>query len=374
MPEEMARENTVCAIVLAAGMSSRMGKVKQLLRLDGTLLLDIALDHLRASEVDEIVVVLGFEAETIRREARLAGTRVVLNEAYRDGMATSLAAGLAAAGPQVDAALIVLADQPFVQPSTINRLIAQYCERKPQIAVPVFNGFRGNPVLLDRSVFPELLQLSGDIGCRAIFGSHAQNILKVPVDDAGVLVDVDTMEDFERAQHAPAAGDGAAVLLETADLEGRDVGGPQLVIVGWEPVAGALAQIANLLHYDVTVVDAFLDPRRAPGVGRVLHALDFSHLPMTAETVVVIASRGRFDEEAIEQALATDAGYLALVAGKKRVREILARLEAKGTPKTALERLHAPAGLEIGAESDEEIALSIMAEVVSWKRRPPRNV
>ena len=372
MHKEAPGESTVCAIVLAAGVSSRMGTLKQLLRLDGKPLLDIALEHLRASQVDEILVVLGFAADAIQSEARLEGTRIVLNEAYRDGMGTSLAAGLAAAGPQVEAALIVLADQPFLQPSTIDRLIAQYRGRRPQIAVPVYNGFRGNPVLVDRSVFPELRQLSGDIGCRAIFGSHAQNILKVPVEDAGVLVDVDTMEDFERARQVPA-GNGAAVLLETADLEGREAGGPQLVIVGWEPVAAALAQFANLLHFSVTLVDPFLAPGRAPGVGRVLHALDFARLPVTAETAVVVASRGRFDEEAIEQALATDAGYVALVAGKKRVREIRARLEAKGTSKEALERLHAPAGLDIGAESHEEIALSIMAEVVSRKRRPPRN-
>lgn len=362
----------VCAILLAAGKSSRMGTLKQLLRLDGRPLIDIALDTLRASAVDEIVVVLGFAADAIEREARLDGARIVHNASYDEGMGTSLRSGIAAASPRAEAALIVLADQPFVEAATIDRLIAQYREHRPQIAVPVYNGFRGNPVLLDRSVFPELLQLSGDIGCRAIFGSHAQNILKVPVDDVGMLLDVDTMEDFERARQARAEG-GVAALAETADLEGRDFGGPHLVIVGWEPVAAALAQFGRLLHYSVTVVDAFLELSHAPGAERVLHALDFSRLPMTAETAVVVASRGRFDEEAIEQALATEAGYVALVAGKKRVREIVGRLETKGPPPEQLARLHAPAGLDIGAQSDEEIALSIMAEVVSRRRGRRRS-
>ena len=106
---------------------------------------------------------------------------------------------------------------------------------------------------------------------------------------------------------------------------------------------------------------------------RVFHALDFSKLAIGPDSAVVVASRGRFDEEAIEQALASEAGYVALVAGKKRVREILGRLEAKGIAPQTLARLRAPAGLEIGAETDAEIALSIMAEIVAVKRGQPRN-
>ena len=366
-----ARPGGVWAIVLAAGMSSRMGALKQLLRLDGKPLVEITLEKLRASTVDEIVVVLGHAADRIEREARLEGVRIVRNEAYREGMGTSLRTGLAAAA-QAQAAMIVLADQPFVRPATIDRLIAQYREHQPQIAVPVYHGFRGNPVLLDRSVFPELMQLEGDIGCRAIFGSHSANILKVPVEDAGVLLDVDTMEDFERAQHG-AGADGETALLETADLAGREFGGDPLVIVGWEAVGAALARLAEVLHVPVIVMDPLLDPARATGASHVLHALDFSRLPMTARTAVVVASRGRFDEEAMEQALASEAGYVALVAGKKRLKEIAARLGAKGMSKEQLARMHAPAGLEIGAETDEEIALSILAEIVSRRRRPARS-
>ncbi|MFL6388971.1 MAG: NTP transferase domain-containing protein [Terriglobales bacterium] len=100
-----------------------------------------------------------------RRRGITERVRIVRNQDYQQGMALSLRTGLAGLDPQAKAALIVLADQPFVEPGTINQLIACHQESKPQVVIPPFNGFRGNPVLLDRSVFAELQSLTGDIGC-----------------------------------------------------------------------------------------------------------------------------------------------------------------------------------------------------------------
>jgi CTP:molybdopterin cytidylyltransferase MocA len=372
--QETLQHSTISAIVLAAGMSARMGTLKQLLRMGDKSLLETVIENLRKSQADEIVLLLGFSAETIRQQVSLDGVRAVVNEAYREGMGSSLRAGLANVDPRAEAALIVLADQPFVQPGTIDHLINQYRERKPQIAIPVYEGFRGNPVLLDRSVFPEVMSLTGDIGCRAIFGSHSEDILKVPVDDVGVLLDVDTRSDFEKLEQAYERGDLQFTLLESADLEGRKVGGeppverPQLVVVGQEAVARALVKIGRLLNFTITVVDPFLAISELPEADHILHALDFSRLPRTAEKYVVVASRGRFDEEAIEQALDAGAAYIALVSNRKRVQEILAGLKARSISPEKLARVHAPAGLNIGAESPEEIALSVMAEIVSERR------
>jgi molybdenum cofactor cytidylyltransferase len=155
-----------------------MGTVKQLLQLDDRPLLQHVLDNVRASEVREIVLVLGSSAEAISREIDAQNVRVVLNESYLHGMGTSLKKGLSALDPEAEAALIVLADQPFVRPTTINQLIAEHRRSTAQIVIPTYRGFRGNPVLLDRSVFPEVMALGGDIGCRAIFGDHPQGILK----------------------------------------------------------------------------------------------------------------------------------------------------------------------------------------------------
>lgn len=189
----------VSAVVLAAGMATRMGAVKQLLPLHGKSLLEHVLDTLRASDVREIVLVLGFAAEEIRARVPLVSARVVMNHAYREGMASSLRTGIAAVDPESEAVLIVLADQPFVRTETINRLIAERCA----IAIPTYNGTRGNPVRIARALFPEVLQLSGDSGCRALFSAHADEIVKVPVDDPGILIDFDTRDDESRYLCAP---------------------------------------------------------------------------------------------------------------------------------------------------------------------------
>src|SRR5882672_3412543 len=162
----------VSAVVLAAGMSRRMGTPKQLLRMEGKTILERTLENVRNSAVDEIILVLGFAADAVEKEISTEGIKVVRNDEYQQGMGTSLRAGLAAVGPKASAALIVLADQPLVRAHTLNQLIECHQSSQSQIIIPIYKGFRGNPVLLDRSVFPELKGLGGDVGCRAIFGSH----------------------------------------------------------------------------------------------------------------------------------------------------------------------------------------------------------
>src|SRR6185437_2455647 len=150
---------------------------------------------------DEVVLVLGFWVESIRRElpvALLDGIRVAVNENYESGMASSLRAGLAAVSPAMDAALIVLADQPFVRPETMRGILDVHRNSGAKIVVPLYKGQRGNPVLLDRSLFAEAMALEGDVGCRAIFASRADAMAYFEVDDPAILADIDTREDFER--------------------------------------------------------------------------------------------------------------------------------------------------------------------------------
>lgn len=195
------RDSQTSAVVLAAGRSARMGEAKQLLRIGDSTVLEHTLENVREAGVDEIVLVLGFSAETIRggvSAALLNGLKVVVNQQYEQGMASSLREGLAALHPHTNAALIVLADQPFVRPATIDRIIERYRCSDAKIVIPFHDGKRGNPVLLDRSVFPDAMRLEGDTGCRAIFGSHADEIEEVDVDDEGVLLDIDNRADYER--------------------------------------------------------------------------------------------------------------------------------------------------------------------------------
>jgi molybdenum cofactor cytidylyltransferase len=191
----------VSAVVLAAGASTRMGRAKQLLPLGETSVLARTLENVRSAGLDDIVLVLGASAEAIRRQlpqSLLQGVKIVVNHAYGQGMASSLREGLSAVDRQSDAALIILGDQPFLQPLTLHQIIDRYRGSRAQIVVPTYQGERGNPVLLDRSVFSEATALEGDVGCRAIFANHLEGISKVEVEDMGVLLDLDDPADYER--------------------------------------------------------------------------------------------------------------------------------------------------------------------------------
>lgn len=369
------RDNShIAAVILAAGSSSRMGEAKQLLRLGDRTLLEQVIDNVRSSGVDDIVLVLGHDADAIRKSIATENLEIVVNDAYREGMGTSLRTGISALPSEMDAALIVLADQPFVRPETLRLLMDQYRKSNAQIVIPMYKGFRGNPVLLDRSVFPEVMALQGDIGCRAVFGNHVEGIVKAPVDDLGILLDLDSREDLERLKNFGRTDE--QVLLRASDLEGREIPGTQrsathqeLVIIGREPVGITIAKIAKLMKFAVTVVDPLVKITEVPEADRVLNSLDFSHLPASLSRYVVVASRGRFDEEAVEQALHSNSAYVALVANKKRAQEILRSLQSRGERPENLAKVHAPAGLHIGAVTPEEIALSIMAEIIAESRK-----
>ncbi|MGZ4877561.1 MAG: NTP transferase domain-containing protein [Candidatus Angelobacter sp.] len=367
------KQSGVSAVVLAAGISRRMGTPKQLLRIDGETMLERTLKNVRASNVSEIVLVLGYAAESVKKEISTEGVKIVHNPNYEQGMGTSLRTGLAAVDANATAALIVLADQPWVGSDTLNSLIACHGESTPQIIIPTYKGFRGNPVLLDRSVFPELQGLTGDVGCRAIFGEHTENILKLPVDDPGILLDVDSRDDFETLSAAGAhAESGKPAESGISLLESREdivAGRPELVLVGRDAVVQALARFGRVLSFTVTVIDPFLRLSELPEADRVLHALDFSLLPAAGERYVVVASRGQYDEEAVAEALRADFSHIALLANKKRAQEVIRSLGAQSITAAKLATVRAPAGLPIGAETPEEVALSIMAEIVAMRRR-----
>jgi molybdenum cofactor cytidylyltransferase len=375
------RESGVSAVVLAAGMSRRMGTPKQLLLLAGETILERTLKNVRASAISEIVLVLGFAADSVEKEisidrVKMDRVKIVHNQDYQQGMGTSLRTGLAAVDTRSNAALIVLADQPFVSPQTLDQLIACHQETKPQIIIPMYKGFRGNPVLLDRSVFAELQSLTGDVGCRAIFGSHTEDIRKLAVEDIGILLDIDSQEEYQKLGKTYAAKEnesGRSNLPPLESREGLPTDRAELIVAGRDAVAYALAKFGHILNFTVTIVDPLLPLAELPDADRILHVLDFSLLPQIAERYVVVATRGLFDEEAIEQALQVDASYIALLANKKRAEEVTRSLKTKSYSPEKMGIVRAPAGLDIGAESPEEIALSILAEIVFERRRKAAN-
>jgi molybdenum cofactor cytidylyltransferase len=192
----------VSAMILAAGAAARMGRVKQLLPLGQTTILAQTIANVRlATELHEIILVLGHQAAMIRKDLpveMLHGVKIIVNDAFGRGIASSLQAGLSVADPASSAALIILGDQPFVRPGTFDTIVQRYRDCQAGIAIPVYRGQRGNPVLLHRSLFGEALAMKGDVGFRSIFPGHLEKIVNVDVEDAGILQDIDDWEDYRR--------------------------------------------------------------------------------------------------------------------------------------------------------------------------------
>ncbi len=191
---------TISAVILAAGISSRMGEPKQLLKVGKGTLLEAVLEKVTNSKVDEVIVVLGSSASQVLRRSALGKSRVILNKKFLTGMSSSLKAGVKAASPESDAVLVVLADQPLLSEKTLNSMIDSYIRTRSPIVAPKFHGRRGNPILFDRRLFRELQNLRGDRGAKSVVERHPDLLLEVPVEDEGVVLDIDTKEDYNRVK------------------------------------------------------------------------------------------------------------------------------------------------------------------------------
>lgn len=192
----------ISALLLAAGKGERMGEVKQLLSLGEKRMIEAALDNLQGSRCDEIIVVLGFAAGEIRPlvEGR-ERVKVVINPQFEEGMSTSIQQGLREVNSRATGILIALADQPFIPPDVINELIEGFATGAQGIVLPVYEGRRGHPVILDRKKYErELLALQGDVGGKEIVGKHPEDVLEIVVDSKGVLIDIDAPEDYQGVQ------------------------------------------------------------------------------------------------------------------------------------------------------------------------------
>lgn len=187
------------AVVLAGGLSSRMGQLKVLMPWDGRPVISAILERLRNARIDDVVVVTGHAATQVRAAALREGVRCVHNADYRSGeMLSSLQAGLQALGPDIAACLVVLGDQPQIEPRVISDLLAAYAEGKGDIVAPSFGRRRGHPYLIDRAYWPELLELSAENAPRDVLNRHGDVTAYVDVPTDSILRDIDTPEDYAR--------------------------------------------------------------------------------------------------------------------------------------------------------------------------------
>jgi len=191
-----------------------MGKPKQTLPLNGVPMLGRVLKIFRRSNVGRVVVVLGANAAEVRKRVKFADELVVVNPEFAGGMSSSLRLGLKHVGTKANAVIIALGDQPFVLPTTIDKLVETYMKSGARIVVPTYQGARGNPVLFDRGFIPQIARIRGDIGAKQVVQKNAADVLEVEVSDRGVLVDIDTPSDVRmevrrkksRAQAARSPG------------------------------------------------------------------------------------------------------------------------------------------------------------------------
>jgi molybdenum cofactor cytidylyltransferase len=191
-----AGAQSVAALVLAAGRSTRMGGPNKLVaEIGGKPLVRIAAEQALGSRAKPVIVVTGHQRERV--EAALAGlpVRLVHNPDFADGLATSVKAGIAAVPAAADGAVICLGDMPQVDAALINRLIDAFAPEHGALAViPTINGKRGNPVLWSRRFFPELMAIEGDVGARNLIARYGEAVIEVPVTGEAALTDIDTQE------------------------------------------------------------------------------------------------------------------------------------------------------------------------------------
>jgi molybdenum cofactor cytidylyltransferase len=193
----------IVAVILAAGESSRMGRPKALLPIDGVRFIEKIVNSLRATRVGKILVVLGHNADEMRQKIADLSTAVVVNHQYKQGQLSSLVAAIDEieswqSSGEVDGILVHLVDHPYINSALVNSMIESFYRSNKLIVVPRYRGRRGHPVIFSRLLFAELLNAPVDLGAKTVVHAHHNDMLEIDTDDEGVTVDIDTPEEYQR--------------------------------------------------------------------------------------------------------------------------------------------------------------------------------
>ncbi len=198
----------VAAVVLAAGGSSRFGQPKQLLEWEGRPLVAHIADIAWAAGLSPVIVILGAAAERITPVLSGRPLQLLTNYRWEEGLSSSLALGISALPPEVEAAVFLQIDQPLLTPRFLQALVERWKESGRSIVVPTWQDRPGSPVLFARSHFAELARLQGDVGGRTLIADHPDAVATLPLDDPSPLDDADTPEAYTRleaqSRRAPA--------------------------------------------------------------------------------------------------------------------------------------------------------------------------
>ncbi len=187
----------ISAVILAAGLSKRMklGN-KLLLEKNNTTIIESTLERVKASKVNEIVVVLGRDSNILK--SRINGNNIILikNQHYRKGIATSIKKGLEKVNKESIGAMICLGDMPWIKTVTYDKIINSFYKNNEKNIVPYFKYKKGNPVLFNKIFFEKLMKINGDEGAKLLIKRYSEYFLKLSVSDEGVLKDIDDEEQY----------------------------------------------------------------------------------------------------------------------------------------------------------------------------------
>jgi molybdenum cofactor cytidylyltransferase len=189
-------------VILAAGQSVRFGQPKQLIELKGKTLIQRILATALESQLDQCILVLGFEHQKIIRVlgklTQNQRIQVVINHDYRQGQSRSLKVGLLEAKDTFPSVMFLVADQPMLDAATIDLLLDQFWQSPRNICVSVCKGHQGNPTIFSNTFYERLLQIEGDTGARQIIKAHPADVLPVEVNNPLSFFDIDTPQDLEK--------------------------------------------------------------------------------------------------------------------------------------------------------------------------------
>jgi molybdenum cofactor cytidylyltransferase len=187
----------ITAVVLAAGKSERMGRPKMALPWGDTTVLGAVLHTLASAGIEDIRVITGAARDLVEPICVGAGVTAVFNAAYGEAeMVSSIQSGLRSLSAVVEAALIVLGDQPEMQAETVRRVVEAYRQSRPRLVVPSHRMRRGHPWLVDRELWPELLELTANDTAREFLSQHDRDIKYVEIDSETIHKDLDTPDDY----------------------------------------------------------------------------------------------------------------------------------------------------------------------------------
>ena len=195
----MRTQANIAALVLAAGFSGRAPGFKPLLPLGRGTVIEATINIFSGADIDDVIVVTGHRAEDLCPILDRPGIRQVRNDRYQEGMFSSVVAGVKALHPATDAFFVLPGDMPVVRSHTIIQLREEALRTAADVVYPVFQGRRGHPPLIAANCIPSLLSWDRPGGLRSLLTRYEATARDVDVMDEGILIDVDTAEDYQRA-------------------------------------------------------------------------------------------------------------------------------------------------------------------------------